>query len=292
MHLQPMCWEEDWPVIGAKCEGKEYGEPVVTYRKPKVADDVLSDAANKVYEPDNSDEFESETLGLQWQWNANYEDDWFKIVPEQSKLILYAVKTNNMRQLSDFRNLLLQKWPAPEFVCETKMNIRNLNINDMAGIVSMGQIFGGLAVRVKADESEELKYELVKITGAQEFDHNAAFAESDECVAELDSELIKAADYDIRFHYQVKIREYIDRLDRRDWQDNEIWVRHIPQEDIFMYMEIAGEIVAGSKMRINAKAGRWVGVKNGVFCVHKGTGGEFGYAEIDYVRYREIEHDI
>ena len=292
VHLQPMCWEEDWPVIGAKCEGKEYGEPVVTYRKPKVADDVLSDAANKVYEPDNSDEFESETLGLQWQWNANYEDDWFKIVPEQSKLILYAVKTNNMRQLSDFRNLLLQKWPAPEFVCETKMNIRNLNINDMAGIVSMGQIFGGLAVRVKADESEELKYELVKITGAQEFDHNAAFAESDECVAELDSELIKAADYDIRFHYQVKIREYIDRLDRRDWQDNEIWVRHIPQEDIFMYMEIAGEIVAGSKMRINAKAGRWVGVKNGVFCVHKGTGGEFGYAEIDYVRYREIEHDI
>ena len=289
VHLQPMCWEGDWPVIGTKCEGKEYGEPVTTYRKPNVADDVLSNTANSIYEPENSDEFESETLGLQWQWNANYEDSWFKIVPEQSKLILYAVKTNSMRPLSDFRNLLLQKWPAPEFTCETKINIRNLQSGDMAGIVSMGQIFGGLAVRVSTDDNKAIKYELVKITGTQEFDHNTAFAESDECVTELDSALLEAADYDILFRYEVKIREYVDILDRKDWQNNEIWVRHIPQEDIFMHMEIGGKVIADSEMSLNAKAGRWVGVKNGVFCVHKGPGSELGYAEIDYVRYRGIE---
>ncbi len=286
VHLQPMCWEEDWPVIGKRCEGETYGEPVMTYRKPHVSQSALDNMSGIPCEPDHSDEFDSDTLGLQWQWNANFEDGWFDTAAKESQLLLHAVKTNRLRQLSDYRNLLLQKWPAPEFTCETRINIRNLETDDMAGIVSMGQTFGGLAVRVREGAEGAAKYELVKITGTQEFDHNMAFAESSEDTAPLDSGLLETADFTIVFHYEVKIREYRDYLDRKDWQGNEIWVRHIPQEDIVMYLEIGGKTIADSTIRLDAKAGRWVGVKNGVFCVHRGNGGKTGYARVDYVRYQ------
>lgn len=323
VHLQPMSWQGDWPVIGVRnikeqcgadvvAEKKAdctCGEPVMTYAKPHTAKTGALDASGKtveICEPDNTDEFESETLGLQWQWNANDEDDWYEMLPQDSVIRLNAVKTNRLRQLPDFRNLLLQKWPAPEFMCETKMNVRDLCEGDMAGIVSMGQIYGGLAVRCRAAETVRKNsaeagaecgtvngtgsrcYELVKITGSQEFDHQAAFAESEESVMALDAAALERADFDIVWKYRVKIREYKDFLDRVDWQGEEVWVRHIPQEDIFMHMELDGKVVEGSEVRIDAKAGRWVGVKNGVFCVHKGgeeSAPACGSVTVDYVRY-------
>ena len=55
-----------------------------------------------------------------------------------------------------------------------------------------------------------------------------------------------------------------------------------------MYMELNGKVVEGSEVKIDAKAGRWVGVKNGVFCVHKdgeSAAPECGSATVDYIRY-------
>ena len=293
VHLQPMNWQDGWPVIGAAKAGNEYGEPVDVYRKPATAKQGALDAIGKtveICEPDNSDEFESDTLGLQWQWNANPEKkrEWYRLLPNESYIELYAAPTNRMRQLPDFRNLLLQKWPAPEFSCETKMNVRNLINGEMAGIVSMGQIFAGLAVKGDYDANGGRVFELVKITGKQEFDHQMAFAQSEESVMALDAEALAAANFDVIWKYEVKIREYVDRMDRKDWLNNEVWVRHIPREDIIMHMELNGKVVEGSELKIDAKAGRWVGVKNGVFCVHRdgeGVSPVCGYATVDYVRY-------
>jgi hypothetical protein len=65
VHLQPMVWRDDWPVIGADPDGDDVGEPVAVYRKPS------STIAATHAEPQTSDEFDSERLGLQWQWEAN-----------------------------------------------------------------------------------------------------------------------------------------------------------------------------------------------------------------------------
>lgn len=35
-HLQPMHWENDWPIIGVNKEGNDYGEPVMQYVKPNI----------------------------------------------------------------------------------------------------------------------------------------------------------------------------------------------------------------------------------------------------------------
>lgn len=68
LHLNPMKWINDWPVIGVDKDGDGCGEPVTEYKKPNVG---------KVYPketPVESDEFSSARLGLQWEWHANYKD--------------------------------------------------------------------------------------------------------------------------------------------------------------------------------------------------------------------------
>jgi len=284
IHLQPMIWKEDWPIIGKVIEGQNYGEPVAICEKPKVNKRF---AEIKPYAPKDSDEFEDDKLGLQWQWNANYDDSWYEMKPQESVVQLNSVKVNKLRALCDYRNLLLQKWPAPNFSCETKMDIEGLESGDMTGIVSMGQTFAGLAVKRLISEDGKSEFQLVKITGKQEFDQNLAFSESEEQIMPIDTDKIKDADYNLVFKYQVRVREYVDYIDRKDWQGKDVWVKHIPKEDIIMHLEIGGQVIEGSKIVIDAMAGRWVGVKNGVFCVHTGEAQALGYVKVDYVRYTE-----
>ncbi len=70
LHLQPMRWQDDWPVIGKETGNSERGEPVLEYRKPVVA--AAAGAVQEPAVPQTSDEFDAPELGRQWQWWANY----------------------------------------------------------------------------------------------------------------------------------------------------------------------------------------------------------------------------
>ena len=69
-HLQPMHWENDWPIIGVNKEGNDYGEPVMQYVKPnigKTAEEFKDTDKYPVCEPDTTDEFDTDKMMLQWQ---------------------------------------------------------------------------------------------------------------------------------------------------------------------------------------------------------------------------------
>lgn len=70
-HLQPVRWEDGWPLMGVDHDGNGVGEPVEVWRKPV--------AGAEVRVPATSDDFASPRLGQQWQWNANHEQDWFSL---------------------------------------------------------------------------------------------------------------------------------------------------------------------------------------------------------------------
>ena len=65
VHLQPMKWVDDWPVIG------EGGEAVPTYNKPDVGREVIAAVT-----PAESAEFNGPALSLQWQWQSNQRPGW------------------------------------------------------------------------------------------------------------------------------------------------------------------------------------------------------------------------
>lgn len=255
-HLQPMQWKNDWPVIGIANEGLEYGVPVTIYQKPNVG---------KTYEitaPDESDDFLNDTLGLQWQWNANPKANWYHIDKEKHVLCLHSVPSNGVEQISELPNLLLQKWPAPEFQCDMKMDLSHLVEGDHAGLVSMGITFGGILCTHKSG--------LVAIDyvyGNQQFD-------GQEVTSTQNKEICTVTSID-----EIYLRYEVTRIGIRENSET----KNAPQEEIRLSYSLDGNQfhLAGTFL---AEAGRWVGVKLGMVCTTSKPNSD-GYVEVPYVNF-------
>ena len=139
IHLQPMHWEDDWPVIGVNEDENGCGEPVAVYRKPDVGVSCPIDA------PDDSDFFAEKKLGLQWQWNANPAEGWYAL--DGGCLRLYAQKQEPGQLMSEMGNLLTQKWPAPEFMITACLHLDEMKDGDACGMISLGKYCDSLLVR-------------------------------------------------------------------------------------------------------------------------------------------------
>jgi beta-xylosidase len=134
VHLEPMKWVDDWPVIG------NAGEPVAAHKKPE-----LSGKA-PLMTPVESDEFEGAKLGVEWQWQANPQPGWALPAPTAGMLRLAcADPQRELRNLWDAPNLLLQKFPGPAFTATTKLTFVGLNDGERAGLVVFGSDYATLA---------------------------------------------------------------------------------------------------------------------------------------------------
>lgn len=148
VHLQPMKWVNDWPVIGKDVEGKGTGEPVLSYRKPKVGKNY------PIQTPVESDEFNRLTLSKQWQWQANPKATWSFFYPEKGMLRLYTQQMpDSARNLWDVPNILLQKFPAETFTATTKVSFTpNEKIqHEKTGLIIMGQSYAHLSLKSEQD---------------------------------------------------------------------------------------------------------------------------------------------
>jgi beta-xylosidase len=148
VHLQPMKWKGDWPVIGMDKDGDGKGEPVLVYKKPAVG------KTYPVQTPPDSDEFDGTNLGRQWQWMANPKAHWMYMNPTTGSLRLYSEKgSDSARNLWEVPNVLLQKFPADRFMVTTKLTFRpNPKLEgEEAGLVIMGLSYIGLSVKSKKD---------------------------------------------------------------------------------------------------------------------------------------------
>ncbi|MBN2037366.1 MAG: glycoside hydrolase 43 family protein [Chitinispirillaceae bacterium] len=146
VHLQPMAWVNDWPVIGTDANSDGCGNPVVTYTKPAVGQ------TSPIETPQTSDNFGSDTLGLQWQWYANSKPDWLSLTTNKGFLRLNTVALPSA--IPDYKlvpNLLLQKFPADSFSFATKLTAHLKAAGERAGVIVVGQTYSLLAVVKKAD---------------------------------------------------------------------------------------------------------------------------------------------
>ena len=246
IHLQPMSWKEDWPIIGIAKDGNDYGEPVLTYRKPNVGE-AAKEA--EICEPDASDDFSKNTLGLQWQWNANPKEDWYKLTSEG--LCLNAVKQEEKIKHGDYPNLLLQKWPAPEFICDTTLSLTGLKANEEAGVISMGVKYALLSFA----RNEEGMVEASFINGEQKY--GKILVESTEETSTSLGTLAFADDSET-----ITVRMSVQRVGTQDLSEKE---KNFPLEEVVFEYSTNGTDYKKAGIYM-AAAGRWVGVKSGVYC--------------------------
>lgn len=141
VHLQPVNWINDWPVTGIDKDGDGKGEPVLMYNKPDIKGKF------PIGTPVESDEFNSDILGLQWQWNANPKVTWMSLVRGTGYLRLYSANLPvDYSNLWDLPNMLLQKLPASDFTATTKVKIGN----GRTGLVILGRSYAYISLEKTA----------------------------------------------------------------------------------------------------------------------------------------------
>lgn len=145
VHLQPVTWKDDWPVMGEDINNDGIGEPVPGYRKPDVG------RSYEISIPQTSDEFNGKGLTLQWQWHANPEEQWYSFSENPGHIRLKSVQNISQNgNLWFVPNLLLQKFPAPSFTVTTRMSFYPEQLNEKSGLVIMGKEWAFLAMEKTA----------------------------------------------------------------------------------------------------------------------------------------------
>jgi len=164
-HLQPVKWQNGWPMMGSVQNHESIGEPVLHHAKPC----GMADTYPVI--PQTTDEFDSSKLGLQWQWQANHSEDWYKLGEQKSRLRLYPQPAPH-ENLAQLPNLLLQKFPARAFTVETLLEFAPIQADEEAGLIVAGESLATLALQ-KKESSNQI---VMRINGVQKFVHDYAFS--------------------------------------------------------------------------------------------------------------------
>lgn len=144
VHLEPMKWTNNWPVIGEDKNGDGIGEPVLIYKKPNVGKTF------PLKTPQESDEFNDTKMGLQWQWQANPKLTWSFLTGNSLRLYSYKIP-DSAKNYWEVPNILTQKFPAEEFTVTTKCDFNPRLDGEKTGFIIMGTDYAYLALTKKRD---------------------------------------------------------------------------------------------------------------------------------------------
>ena len=252
IHLQPVTWKDNWPVMG-KVPAKGYcGEPVITYRKPSTKGKVY------VVNPVESDEFNSPKLGLQWQWHANY-DQKFGMPTAFGTFRLYTHKVSKeFKNMWEVPNLLLQKTPADKFTATTKLRFTSKEDNQMGGLIVMGHDYFALMLKRVKDEF------LLQLVTCKSADKGTP--EQVKTIATLKPTEKDKIDYQPAIHEDIYLRVNV-----ADGECN------------FAY-SLNGKKYTAVEGNFKIKEGKWIGAKVGLAAIEPAGKTNRGWIDADWFR--------
>ena len=297
VHLQPMEWTSDgWPVIGLDKDGDGVGEPVMKHRKPALT-------SSGVFQPAESDEFDSTELGLQWQWHGVPSPYWYYLNPAAREdgsngmgtLRLYSVdQAEGWKNLGDSPNLLLQKTPADTFTATARVSfVPNPQLKEKGescGLVLMGQEYAAIKM-VDTEDGIVLQYVECKnaLKGSEENVlcempliseplptpySNIYMSTSVPPVAPVSYEMAEAY---LRLKVMPRERKGdVPELTATFWYstDGKKWTQLQP----------SGNGSGKSGHAFTAQPGKWIGAKFGFFCNRLASKNDSGWMEIDWIK--------
>ncbi|WP_167607227.1 glycoside hydrolase 43 family protein [Maribellus sediminis] len=241
VHLNPMKWENDWPVIGIDEDGDGIGEPVLTYKKPNVGQTY------PLATPPESDEFNGNSSGVQWQWHANPH---ISFGFPSGNLGFYRlnciVRPGGSEGLWEVPNILAQKFPAEEFTATTKLDFTARTASEETGFVVMGEDYQYISLRNLEDK---MVLRVVRCknarTGGKE-------------------EELHVEDFDgTEIYFRVKVQKGA-------------MCSFSYSTDGKKFKEVANGF--------EARPGRWIGAKIGYFALRDDITNDSGTADIDWFR--------
>lgn len=252
LHLNPMKWVNDWPVIGVDRDGDGCGDPVSRYRKPK------TDKTYPIETPVESDEFDTRKLGLQWEWHANYQDV-FGFTTNMGYARIYGHELSpHFKNFWEVPNLLMQKFPAEEFTATAKLKVSAKDDGQLSGLIIMGWDYSWIGVE-KQGEKFLLKQAVCK-------DAEQGNLEQVSTLAVLGPSRKFEAGLFPNYEREIYIRVRVSK---------EAYCR-------FSY-SLDGKKFTEAGTLFKARQGKWIGAKVGMFSVTP-HGKERGWVDVDWFR--------
>jgi beta-xylosidase len=152
VHLEPMRWEKDWPVMGTAAmdaNAPKPGQPVESAPMPGMVPRAAKIAVQ------TSDEFSAGALGQQWEWNHNPVDSAWSLQARPGFLRLTASVAAN---LYEARNTLTQQMQSESLVFTARIDFSGERMGSHAGLTMFEQKASGVEVTPGADVPHRLFY--------------------------------------------------------------------------------------------------------------------------------------
>jgi beta-xylosidase len=148
LHLEPVRWEDDWPIIGNAAAGATTGEPVSSYALPHHA------GKTSQQQPQTSDEFSAKELGPQWEWNHNPVDADWSLTERPGFLRL---KPMHAADIFAAHNTLTQIMQDQSLEFTTRVDVQGMKDGVHAGLAMFEKSASGLSI-VESDGKRKLTF--------------------------------------------------------------------------------------------------------------------------------------
>lgn len=264
VHLQPMHWKHDWPVIGEDPEDCGRGQPVARHRKPDVGQTYPIEV------PQTSDRFEN-GANPAWQWQANPQADWADFTTHPGWLRLKSVSAS--ANLYETGNLFSQKFPAPDFSVTTRMQFLPETVGEQAGLAVQGYDYAWIGL--EKTESGLCLVQKTRINAKDNLPEKTVIRHP-------------PVQNTIYLRFQAKS---VTRVNTESTTISTRWPaeRRARHAEIRFFYSLDGEHFTPFGESFESTPGRWVGTQFGLFCLaptgtpaHVATSA--GYAEFAWVR--------
>jgi hypothetical protein len=230
------------------------GEPVASHTKPTVGKIFPVDS------PQTTDEFNSPSFGLQWQWEGNWKDGWISLDARKGWLRLFPQRpSSKYRNLWNVPSLMLQKFPAPAFSATVKLDCSSMSPAEKTGLLVFGL---------------DYSYASVKKTATGYTVEQAICAKADKGTQE---EIVASADLagpDLYLRLEVK-------------PENEADI--IPKVLCSFSYSVDGMSFHSVGKIFTAREGLWVGAKMGLCSMATDDNAKLGHTDIDWFRVDRLK---
>ncbi|WP_098743162.1 family 43 glycosylhydrolase [Paenibacillus sp. EZ-K15] len=135
--LQPVTWKNGWPYMG-QVDGEK---AVATHRKPNISNLEYVEPKG----PPTSDDFSTNTLGLQWQWNHNPDNRKWSLEERPGFMRLHTSSVTD--NLTYARNTLTQRVVGPDCIGMVKLDVGHMADGDFAGLCLMQKNFTFIGIK-------------------------------------------------------------------------------------------------------------------------------------------------
>jgi beta-xylosidase len=153
VHLEPVTWHDDWPIIGKDPDEIPTGEPVPSGTVPKPAE-AATTPRPQTPRIQTSDEFSSRTLSPQWEWNHNPDDAHWSLTARPGFLHLIPTHADN---LLNARNTLTQCMQDNAFDFTASIDVSRITSGTHTGLAMFEASAPGLEI-IDNENGKQLQY--------------------------------------------------------------------------------------------------------------------------------------